>query len=174
MRGRPASGRTILLSLGAAAVVAVLAIVAGVLAVHFTSEPEPPEVTFYVHGESVRTGPVKYCSLTLTDCVGNPKPHLDAPVGSPVQISLPEQISQAPWTMTVEYLGPGDRSEYALYAFPPNARRAVTVGGGDRQILTIEINLPSAVVTAQGAPFSRGYWALDTTPSALLKGHSVH
>ncbi|MDG3011742.1 DUF2771 domain-containing protein [Rhodococcus sp. D2-41] len=168
---RPASGKTILLRLGGAAVLAIVLIVVGVLVVNANTTTPPPQITFYANGKSVQAGPVKYCSIKVTDCVSGTKAHLDVPTGSPVQISLPKEISRAPWTMTLEYLGPGMRSEYELRTFAPNDRTAVAVGGAGehRQLLTVEINLPSSVVNPQGEPFSRAYWALDTTPAGLLR-----
>lgn len=168
---RPASGKAILLRLAGAAVLSAILIVVGVLIVNANTTTPPPQVTFYSNGKSVQAGPVKYCSIKVTDCVTGAKSHLEVPTGSPVQISLPRQISDAPWTMTLEYLGPGMRSEYELRTFAPGKRTAVTVGGpGEhRQLLTVEINLPSAVVNPQGEPFSRAYWALDTTPAGLLR-----
>ena len=61
--------------------------------------PQRPEISVYSHGHLTRVGPYLYCNvLNLNDCQ-QPRAQGELPVNEryPVQLSVPEAISRAPW-----------------------------------------------------------------------------
>ncbi len=109
-------------------VVAMIAAAAGVCAgllVRHTG-PSFPEISVYSHGRAERVGPYTYCNvINLNDCQ-NPRTQGELRVTerNPVQLSVPEAISQAPWRLLRVYQDPRDSTD-TLYR--PNTRTAVTI-----------------------------------------------
>lgn len=70
------------------------------------STPSQPQVTFYSHGDTVRVSPVRYCNLMGEQC-SKPRPDavegLAIPPSAPLQISVPEEVSKAPWQVVFRY-----------------------------------------------------------------------
>jgi hypothetical protein len=111
-----------------AVVVVVLAAGAGVGAWFLARKPGPhrPEITVYSHGHMTRVGPYMYCNvLDVNDCQ-NPETEGELRVGAqyPVQLSVPEAISRAPWLLRQQY---GDPDNSAITYFPPGTRLAATI-----------------------------------------------
>jgi len=91
-----------------------------------------PQISAYSHGTTVRVDPYLYCNVVnLDDCV---KPgeqgQLAVSARYPVQLSVPERISQAPWRLLRVY---EDDNNSTTSAFRPGARLAVTVPTVDPQ-----------------------------------------
>ncbi|WP_241385735.1 DUF2771 domain-containing protein [Rhodococcus sp. CH91] len=148
----------------AALVIVVAGVAATVWKLVDSAEPGLPSLTAYARGETVAVEPAQYCNLYLEDCVENPIGELDVPAGYPLQLSLPAEITDAPWRIITVY---GDMQTGQTYVdgamFEAGARRALTVPSDpDLQLLGIEIQLPSAVVDEAGEPIAHAVWAIKT------------
>jgi Protein of unknown function (DUF2771) len=97
-----------------------------------------PQVTFGAGTATVTAGPTQYCNLEFTDCrndAGAPVV-LAVPAGVPLQVRVPEEISETPWQVAFTYrdatgaqadgrspvFGPGQRTEYPLKLPGPTDR----------------------------------------------------
>lgn len=110
------------------AVVVVLAIGAGVGTWMLVRQrgPRPPVISAYSHGHLARVGPYLYCNaLNLNDCQ-EPQAQGELPVSEryPVQLSVPEAISRAPWRLLQVYEDPANTT---ATLFRPDTRLAVTI-----------------------------------------------
>lgn len=93
------------------AVEVLLALVAAaVLAGCGTSAP--PTVTFDVAGTSLTAAPTQYCDNDLQNCTDDANARLSAPLppNTPVRITVPEEVSSAPWQVAFSYVGPDGRT----------------------------------------------------------------
>lgn len=111
-----------------AIVVVLLAVGAGVGAWLWAREPGPqrPQISVYSHGHLTRVGPYFYCNvLNLDDCQ-NPQTQGELPASThyPVQLSVPEAISRAPWRLLQVYDDPDNGTSSF---FRPGTRLAVTI-----------------------------------------------
>jgi Protein of unknown function (DUF2771) len=130
--------------------------------------PQRPEISVYSHGHLTRVGPYLYCNvLNLNDCQ---QPHAqgELPVNEryPVQLSVPEAISRAPWRLLQVY---DDPANTASTMFRPGTRFAVTVPSVDPQrgrLTGIVVQLLTLVVDPSGelrdAPHAE--WSVRLTP----------
>ena len=94
------------------------------------SGPQRPEISAYSHGHLTRVGPYLYCDvLNLNDCQ-TPQTQGELPVNAryPVQLSVPEAISRAPWRLLQVYEDPANT---ATTMFRPGTRLAVTIPSVD-------------------------------------------
>lgn len=65
----------------------------------------PPQVTFAAGGSSALARPTQFCNAEFTDCdndAGAPV-ELAVPPGSPVRISVPEEVARTPWAVVFRY-----------------------------------------------------------------------
>ncbi len=130
--------------------------------------PQRPEISVYSHGHLTRVGPYLYCNvLNLNDCQ---QPHAqgELPVNEryPVQLSVPEAISRAPWRLLQVY---DDPANTASTMFRPGTRFAVTIPSVDPQrgrLTGIVVQLLTLVVDPSGelrdAPHAE--WSVRLTP----------
>jgi hypothetical protein len=172
------STRTILAAV-VAAVAVVIAATAAVVAVAVHRAPRPdPQITAYAHGKSVTVPPFRYCTVSQANDTGQLSlsckesgvtAALDTPPGSPVQLSLPRYLADAPWHMVLEYSFPDgttvaqqhDHHEY------PNGTMALTINSRPRpdlHLVGIEMQLLVPIRDETGnegfAPFQA--WSLRT------------
>ncbi len=149
---KPAGNRRVAKLL--AVVLSPLAVGAGVgtwLLVRPTG-PQRPEISVYSHGHLTRVGPYLYCNvLNLNECQ---QPHAqgELPVNEryPVQLSVPEAISRAPWRLLQIY---DDPTNTASTMFRPGTRLAVTIPPVDPQrgrLTGIVVQLLTLVVDPSG------------------------
>lgn len=116
------------------------------------SGPQRPEISVYSHGHLTRVGPYMYCNvLNLNDCQ-RPDAQGELPVSTkyPVQLSVPEAISRAPWRLLQVYEDPANTTSTI---FRPGTRLAVTLPPVDphRGRLTgIAVQLLTLVVDTSG------------------------
>ncbi|WP_025736606.1 DUF2771 domain-containing protein [Mycobacterium genavense] len=116
------------------------------------SGPQRLEISAYSHGHSVRVGPYLYCNpLNLDDCQ-QPQAQGELRVSGshPVQLSVPEAISRAPWRLLQVYQDPDNT---ATSMFRPGTRLAVTVPTVDPQrgqLTGIVVQLLTLVVDPSG------------------------
>ncbi|OMC43083.1 hypothetical protein A5745_18045 [Mycobacterium sp. IS-2888] len=136
------------------ALVALLAVGAGVGTWLLVRRPGPqrPEISVYSHGHLTRVGPYLYCNvLNLEDCqTPQAQGELKVTDRYPVQLSVPEAISRAPWRLLQVYEDPANT---ATTMFRPGTRLAVTIPTVDphRGRLTgIVVQLLTLVVDPSG------------------------
>ncbi|AWV48484.1 hypothetical protein JK2ML_2144 [Mycobacterium leprae Kyoto-2] len=110
------------------AVVMLLAAAAGFGVWLLVREPDPqrPEISVYSHGHLTRVGPYLHCNMLNLDECQTPQAQgvLSADEHNPVQLSVPETISRAPWRLLRIYEDPTGTTS-TLYR--PNTRLAVTI-----------------------------------------------
>jgi len=137
-----------------AVVVILLSVGAGVGAWLLVREPGPqlPEISAYSHRHLIRVGPYLYCNvLNLDDCQ-TPQVQGELPVNEryPVQLSVPEAISRAPWRLLQVYEDPANTT---TTLFRPGTRLAVTIPTVDPQrgrLTGIVVQLLTLVVDPSG------------------------
>lgn len=116
------------------------------------SGPRQPEISVYSHGHLTRVGPYLYCNvLNLDDCQ-QPQAQgvLAASERYPVQLSVPEAISRAPWRLLQAYEDP---TNTATTMFRPGTRLAVTIPPVDPQrgrLTGIVVQLLTLVIDSSG------------------------
>lgn len=88
--------------------------------------PEHPEISAYSRGQLTRVGPFVYCNvLNLNDCqTPQAQGELDVDDRDPVQLSVPGQISGAPWRLMQVY---DDAKDPIITTFRPDTRLAETI-----------------------------------------------
>jgi hypothetical protein len=94
--------------------------------------PQQPEISAYSHGHLTRVGPYLYCNvLDLNDCQ-TPQTQGELPFKAhfPVQLSVPEAVSRAPWRLLQVYEDPANTTSTM---FRPGSRFAVTIPSVDPQ-----------------------------------------
>lgn len=100
-----------------------------------------PTVTFDVGGNSLVAMPTQICDNRMENCSDEPNARVTTPVppGTPVRITVPEEVSSAPWQVAYSFTGtdgkrtdarspvaaPGSRTEFTL-TLPAAADRLVT------------------------------------------------
>jgi hypothetical protein len=137
-----------------AALVTLLSVGAGVGAWLLVRQPGPqrPEISAFSHGHLTRVGPYLYCNvLNLDDCQ-TPQTQGELPVSEryPVQLSVPEDISRAPWRLLQVYEDPVNTT---TTMFRPGTRLAVTIPTVDPQrgrLTGIVVQLLTLVVDPSG------------------------
>ncbi|MGX1809836.1 DUF2771 domain-containing protein [Nocardia sp. NPDC055321] len=151
----------------AALLVAAVAYVAVIVYLARDVEAPDPQITAYAHGKTVTVDPFMYCTvhvennmLDLRDCEESQfVANLDVPPGYPLQLSLPKQISDAPWQMVMVYALPDGSAvkQVATHRDYPENARAITVQTPPDprlQLAVVEIQLP---VPARDADGNEGY-----------------
>lgn len=154
----------------------LLAIVGVVLA--GCSTQSRPHVTFYAHGDAIRVAPVIYCDPLGRDC-SQPRPQavetLAVPPSAPLQISVPEAVSTAPWQVVFRYrTSDGKKIEGRSHVFAPDKRHAFTLRipdkGGPSQLLHVEVQRYAASLSlgrSGDLKFGIGAsWAINVPPHA--------
>ena len=66
---------------------------------------EPPQVSFTAAGSTVNARPTQYCDLKLSDCTADAAApvRLAVPPGTPLQVAVPDDVSDAPWHVVFSY-----------------------------------------------------------------------
>lgn len=130
------------------------------------SAPEPPEITFYADGTAVEVAPVKYCDVRITRCTTDDRAHgrLVVRPGRPVQISVPPQVAETPWTVFVQAVdADGNPLPPREHTFVPDKAFAYTArpANPDERIAVIEVHQAGV---AANQLVSRGVWTLELRP----------
>ena len=159
----------------AAALVTVASVGAGIGAWLLVrpSGPQRPEISAYSHGHLTRVGPYLYCDvLNLNDCQA-PQTQGELPFNEhyPVQLSVPEAISRAPWRLLQVYEDPANTT---ATMFRPGSRLAVTIPSVDRQrgrltgivvqllTLVVDDRQPNDTTSVRAVPHAE--WSVRLTP----------
>jgi hypothetical protein len=149
---KPATNRGRALLLAVAVLLLSVGVGVGTWTLVRPSGPQRPEISVYSHGRLTRVGPFMYCNvLNLNDCQ-QPHDQGELPVSTkfPVQLSVPETISRAPWRLLQVYEDPTNTTSTM---FRPGSRLAVTLPAVDphRGRLTgIAVQLLTLVVDTSG------------------------
>ncbi|MEJ8280547.1 DUF2771 family protein [Pseudonocardia spirodelae] len=112
---------------------------------------DAPTVTFDVGGTSLTAAPTQFCDTKLENCADAPNARVTAPVpaGTQVRITVPEEVSSAPWQVVYAYTRGTDPA--------PVQQRSPIAAPGTRTDFTVALPEPGdRLVTAQvqvfGAP----------------------
>ena len=137
-----------------AALVTLLAVSVGAGTWLLVRRPGPlrPEISAFSHGHLTRVGPYLYCNvLNLNDCqASHTQGELPVSGRYPVQLSVPDAISRAPWLLLQVYEDPLNTT---TTMFRPGTRFAVTIPTVDPQrgrLSGIVVQLPTLVVDPSG------------------------
>lgn len=141
----------------------------GVGAVGCAPTTELPQITFYADYTTTVTGPTTYCSLDFTRCSTGSTAQLPVRMNTPLQVSLPTAIGNAPWRMLTTYRTSAGDEEIEQRYYRPGERLAVTVTPPDPrdQLTGVEIQLPSGATDPQGNPIARATWSVRTDPALI-------
>ena len=140
----------------------------------------PPEVTFYSDGHTVNAEPVVHCDALVRTCDKYPDATANLKVrpGRPVQISVPSEVSKAPWLVNVQYADPTGQLRLKQQYFSPGSRLAFTAtpGAPSDQLVVVEVQELGAAFAADqsGNPIldengnpqlvARSLWSLQIQP----------
>lgn len=112
---------------------------------------EAPTVTFDVGGTSLTAAPTQFCDTSLQNCQDAPNARVTArvPPGTEVRITVPEEVSSAPWQVAYAFTRGTDPT--------PVQQRSAIAAPDTRTDFTLSLPEPGdRLVTAQvqvfGAP----------------------
>lgn len=139
-----------------------------------SSAPESPEVTFAASGQTVTARPTQYCNIEFTDCRNDAEApvSLQVPAGTPVQVTVPPEISSTPWLIVFTTVSvDGARTDGRTPLFTPAAptdRYELTLPQPTDRLLTAQVQQlgapPEANGEGAGIDFPvRATWVLTTT-----------
>ncbi|MFE1596249.1 DUF2771 domain-containing protein [Nocardia sp. NPDC058705] len=164
------NARTIvaLVAAGLLAVVAVTAVWVGVAA--SKAPAHSPQLTAYAHGKAITVDPFMYCTVRMEECRYGETAPLEVPAGAPVQLSLPDEVSQSPWLIQLIYQRPsGEQLDRVLsFADYPHGARALTIESKpepDLRLIGIEVQLPILtrdIATGQESYIPHAAWSIVT------------
>lgn len=83
----------------------LIPVLAAALLVAGCAGSTPPDVTFAAGTATVVAKPTQYCDRDLTNCRSDAAAPvgLVVPAGTPLQVSVPEEISSTPWQVVFSY-----------------------------------------------------------------------
>ncbi|MFP5069499.1 DUF2771 family protein [Pseudonocardia nantongensis] len=102
-----------------------------------------PTVTFDVGGASLTAAPTQLCDNRMEDCSDEPNARVTAavPAGTPIRITVPEEVSSAPWQVAYSFTDAGGKRVDA---------RSEIATAGSRTDYTLTLPTPQdRLVTAQ-------------------------
>ncbi|MBB2990807.1 hypothetical protein FHR72_002280 [Mycolicibacterium iranicum] len=125
---------------------------------------ELPEISAFSNGHLTRVGPYRFCQvLNPTDCVV-PAQQGELPVTGrkPIQLSIPGEISRAPWVLLRAY-----EDADVIEEFRPDTTLAVTIPTMDAQrgrLTGLAVQLPTLVRDEAGNefPVPHAEWSVRT------------
>lgn len=149
---------------GAVIVVAAFVAVMIPLIKHGRDHAGPPVVAAYAYGHSIRVSPANYCTMDLSSCRKGQVGFLTVPGGRPLQLSLPTEIANVPWYLTLYYNTDGVMLETRPQYHAPGSKLAVTVPSSRGvRLMGVEINTLSAVIDPRdGSHVARASWLIQT------------
>lgn len=155
-----------------------------------------PTVTVVSAGETTVVQPLRYCDLTklreaflsiseweatgektleedpeglfAETCETTEEPAMiTVEEGSPVELTLPTAIADAPWSMLTMYQGAAGDEDGGIEVFRPGQQSEVTVPAADeagRRLTVIEVRLPAGIIdpeTGEEDFISHATWAIN-------------
>jgi len=147
----------------------VCTVALGAGAVGCSSSTPLPQITFYADYTTTVTGPTTYCSFDFAQCSTGSTAQLPVRPGTPLQVSLPTEIGEAPWRLLTSYRTAAGVDEIVQHYYRPGERLAVTVTPPEQgdQLIGVEIQLPSGATDPQGNPIARATWSVRTDPAVI-------
>ena len=129
----------------------------------------PPQVTFAAAGSTVTAGPTQYCDVQVQECRADPAAAvvLKVPPGTPLEVTVPGTVSEAPWQVVFRYRAPdGATTQARSTVFAANQRSRYTLEppAAGAQLETVEVQqFGTAMVARQdGVDFAtRATWVLS-------------
>jgi len=110
----------------------------------------PPEVTFSAGAASVVAKPTQFCDLRLQNCQSdaNAPVRLPVPAGTALKVTVPSEISSAPWQVVFTYRSTnGSQTDARSPVLAPNQHPDYTL-----QLPAATDALVTAQVQQYGAP----------------------
>lgn len=159
-----------LLAIGTVGVVVVAVAFVAVLALLIKNAPtHRPTITAFADGRSVTVEPYLYCPVDAPLCE-NDGVSSTVPVrkGHPLQLSLPTEITSAPWIVAAVYADADGGAVESDTLYLPGQKTGLTVQPLDdegRELLGVEIRLPSGIIdtdTQQEEIVSHAIWSIAT------------
>ncbi|ONM50391.1 DUF2771 domain-containing protein [Nocardia donostiensis] len=132
------------------------------------ADSRDPEITAYAHGTTVTVPPFMYCTVRMEDCRYGETVSLDVPAGYPLQLSLPTQISGAPWLIQQVYELPSGEEVAEMSGHAEfDGARAITIDSQpepDLRLVGVEIQLPILARDETGREFyvPHAVWSIKT------------
>lgn len=138
-------------------------------------DEHPPKVSLAVGGTLTRIAPARWCTIDLTECTPDrledmTVPRVPVEVGQSVVLSVPSSIAERPWNVVAEYLTPHGSTRDGGIRTSGSTFTMVLHSRPDYILTTIEIQLPSIRVDADGVPVARAIIAADTRPTGEVPG----
>jgi hypothetical protein len=135
---------------------------------------DPPQVTFTAAGTTVTARPAQYCDLKLADCSADATApvQLAVPPGTPLQVAVPDEVSQAPWHVVFSYRDAGGQQVDARSPVLTNKQHdyTLTLPAPADRLLTAQVQQfgPAPQINEQTGEVEfpvRGSWVLNTPGS---------
>ncbi|GAA1868020.1 hypothetical protein GCM10009836_55600 [Pseudonocardia ailaonensis] len=132
-----------------------------------------PTVTWKTGQTAQTVGPSQFCDLRMKDCSDDQaaQASLAVPAGGTVEVSVPTDVSEAPWSVVFAYADPnGQQVNGRSPVFAPKAQQSYTLTLPDPKdtLLTAQVQLLGAAPVANPATGeldypARGTWVLVVT-----------
>ncbi|WP_338889785.1 DUF2771 family protein [Rhodococcus sovatensis] len=165
-----------LLAIGTAGLLVIGVASVAVLALLISDAPDHrPTITAYADGTAVTVEPYLYCPVEAPLCAPDGvSASVPVRAGRPLQLSLPSEITSAPWIVAAVYSDGSDSNGSGNVVetdtlYLPDQKLGLTVApvdDGGRELLGVEIRLPSGVIssdTAQEEIISHAIWSIATS-----------
>jgi hypothetical protein len=133
---------------------------------------DPPQVVFKAAEATVTARPAQYCDLKLTDCDDDAAApvQLAVPAGTPLQVSVPDDVAQAPWHVVFRYRDAAGQEDEARSPVFAKKERDYTLNlpANTDRLVHAEVQQfgPAPRINEQTGEVEfpvRGTWVLDTT-----------
>jgi hypothetical protein len=134
------------------------------------SAPPDPEVTFYSSGTAIDVGPTQLCDVALNECEAFPEAAgvLRVPPGRPLQISVPGEVAETPWTVVFSYRNaagePQEPARSRIFKQDEQYAYTLTLPDPGDQLESVEVQQLGAALTPDGTDlqfFTRATWVLS-------------
>lgn len=160
-----------LLAIGTAGLLVIGVASVAVLALLISDAPtHRPTITAFADGTTVTVEPYLYCPVEAPLCdPDGASASLPVRAGRPLQLSLPSEITSAPWIVAAVYSDGSGTVVETDTLYLPDQKLGLTVPPVDedgRKLLGVEIRLPSGVIsteTAQEEIISHAIWSIATS-----------
>jgi hypothetical protein len=89
-----------------------------------------PQVTWSAGTSEATVGPSQFCDVRLADCTNDEQAQatLAVPAGTAVEVSVPSDVSEAPWSVVFAYVdAAGQQTTGRSPVFAPNAQETYTL-----------------------------------------------
>jgi Protein of unknown function (DUF2771) len=133
---------------------------------------DAPQVTFSAAGATATARPTQYCDLKLTDCQDDAAApvKLAVPVGTPLRVTVPDEVAEAPWHVVFSYDdGSGQQVDARSPVFAKKEHDfTLTLPEPTDRLITAQVQQfgPAPQINEQTGEVEfpvRGSWVLDTT-----------